>query len=614
MPLLPFLPLTAGESLMSYVARMARFHAGMAAFPFMAFLDLARQSVLPAAPETVERIAALSGTPEAELLRAAIMPAGEKGYEHRGQLFETRFIDRRRITFCPACLLEDRQPEAGSRGERVGRLHWMFAPVRTCPRHGIPLFRRKAATEEERLQLPGGLAESDDALRRLVAEAPRRRVSPLQDYVTARLDGRAGPAWLDSQRIDQAARATQLLGATLIHGTMVKTSLLTDDQWDEAGEIGFGFTSRGNAGVLDGIEEISGTVKRQQSVSTPRSAYGPLYSAALSNPDGTGPITDILRNHILDTMSVATGETLLGKVVTQRRRHSITSLSGETGVPRHSLTTALIEFGLLAESEEKYSRINATFEAEASKNIAKKLIASIPASSIPGYLNCDATAAKMLVDDGYAIRIGGTSKHTGAKHLRAVDRVSTASLDAFLAKLLTGAMPSLPDDSQPIRLSNAARQLHWAIGRIVKLILSGKLTRVARAPGRTGFDSVLIDNYELIDILYSPRVSPRISKDEAAEILRIPPESVASLLRLANHDGTPLLKRVVPFVGNREAPWHIDLASFDRFRPAHVTLAALARQHSLAPDVLRRQLWKRDIRSILHGSNRDCGIYRLADL
>lgn len=32
MPLLPFLPLAAGESLMSYVARMARFHAGMAAF------------------------------------------------------------------------------------------------------------------------------------------------------------------------------------------------------------------------------------------------------------------------------------------------------------------------------------------------------------------------------------------------------------------------------------------------------------------------------------------------------------------------------------------------------------------------------------------------------
>lgn len=43
----------------------------------MAFLDLARQSVMPAAPETVERIAALSGMPRAGLLRAAILPAGK---------------------------------------------------------------------------------------------------------------------------------------------------------------------------------------------------------------------------------------------------------------------------------------------------------------------------------------------------------------------------------------------------------------------------------------------------------------------------------------------------------------------------------------------------------
>ncbi|WP_255469739.1 MULTISPECIES: TniQ family protein [Paracoccus] len=216
-------------------------------------------------------------------------PAGRQGgHEHRGQLFDIRFLDRRRITFCPACLLEDRQMAAGSHGQRVGRLHWMFAPVRTCPRHGIPLIRRKAATEEERFQLPGALAESDDALERLAAETPRHGVSPLQAYVAARIDGQAGPQWLDSQRIDQVARATQLLGACLFHGTLVKASLLTQERWDESGKVGFGFISRGPDGVRDGLEEIFSAVKRQQPVSTPRSAYGPLYSGALSDPDGIG--------------------------------------------------------------------------------------------------------------------------------------------------------------------------------------------------------------------------------------------------------------------------------------------------------------------------------------
>ncbi|RMC28439.1 hypothetical protein C9E82_21420 [Paracoccus siganidrum] len=115
-------------------------------------------------------------------------------------------------------------------------------------------------------------------------------------------------------------------------------------------------------------------------------------------------------------------------------------------------------------------------------------------------------------------------------------------------------------------------------------------------------------------VLYASRMSPCISKEEAPRILGIPPGSVASLLRMAAHDGTPLLKRIVPIICGREAHWHVERDSFDRFRSAHVTLADLARQHSLAPDALRRQLCRRGIRSVLHGSMRDCGIYRLADL
>lgn len=64
-------------------------------------------------------------------------------------------------------------------------------------------------------------------------------------------------------------------------------------------------------------------------------------------------------------MSIAAGETLLGEVAAQRRRHGIASLCDETGVPRGSLTMALIAFGLPADSKEKYLHVNDTFAAHA---------------------------------------------------------------------------------------------------------------------------------------------------------------------------------------------------------------------------------------------------------
>ena len=47
----------------------------------------------------------------------------------------------------------------------------------------------------------------------------------------------AGSDWLDGQQIDQAARATEMLGACLLHG--VSFTALTEDQKDAAGAEGF---------------------------------------------------------------------------------------------------------------------------------------------------------------------------------------------------------------------------------------------------------------------------------------------------------------------------------------------------------------------------------------
>ncbi|WP_065325630.1 hypothetical protein [Tritonibacter mobilis] len=72
-----------------------------------------------------------------------------------------------------------------------------------------------------------------------------RTVSPLQTYTVGRLEGQIGPAWLDGQNIDQAVRATEMIGALAAFGPDKKASEMTSDMWDAAGRAGWPIVSLG---------------------------------------------------------------------------------------------------------------------------------------------------------------------------------------------------------------------------------------------------------------------------------------------------------------------------------------------------------------------------------
>ena len=405
MSLLPLLAILSGESLPSYVARLAQFHAKMAVFQFLAFLGLHRDAITLAAPATIDRLATLSGQPPQRLALAAIQPGDGGLLRHGRTQFRADFLCRDHITFCPACCAEDQAPTSGSGGHIAGQLLWQFAPVRTCPKHCIALSRLKVCSEEDRFQLPN---------LRLAAAGPsvERTVSPLQSYIVARLDGPSGPAWLDGQRIDQAAAATQLLGACLLYGTKVKWAALTEDALDAAGRVGFEAAARGETGIRDALATLS-SARQEPSAPTPSTTFGTLFARVNAQGAEAGAMHGILRNVILETLPVATGETLLGQVVPQRLRHSATTLASEVGLSRNALIAALCSFGVLPKASGPQALAHLSFDAVAGERVAETIRTSIPVAAIPAYFNCDQTAAQMLVADGYATRIGADAKMFG---------------------------------------------------------------------------------------------------------------------------------------------------------------------------------------------------------
>lgn len=185
-------PLLPGETIMSWVARIAREQAGMASFDYLNFIEFGRKDLLEATPAGLARLARISGAPIEDIADGAYLRIADRLYEHRRQRFHAEFAGRERTTFCPACLLEDARPESPSRGLRVGRVNWLFSPFRTCPTHGIPLYRTIHQSYAERFQDMTLVAPDDGALVRLAEGADTRPVSPLQRYVEDRLDGKGG--------------------------------------------------------------------------------------------------------------------------------------------------------------------------------------------------------------------------------------------------------------------------------------------------------------------------------------------------------------------------------------------------------------------------------------
>ncbi|MCE6950292.1 TniQ family protein [Cereibacter sphaeroides] len=402
------LPLLAGESLMSWVARIARIEMGMEPAEFMSFLALGRRDIIDSTPCGLARMEALTGEPTDEFLRGTYTRIDDRLYEHRSQRFHAEFAGRDRTTFCPACLLADREEAGSSKGQRVGRVNWLFAPVRTCPVHGVPLVRFGNRAWSERFQDMKVVAPADEELQALVARTSTRRVSPLQIYVERRLEGQEGPARLDGQQIDLAVRATEILGMCVLRHPHVELPAQTEADWDEAGAVGYGFTSRGEEGIREALDEIRAQPCITRKQGGPQAIFGRLYQWLQYNRSAKdrGPIREVVREYFLDTMEIAPGTMLFGEAVPSRRRHSVASLARQFGLNYRTLNRALVLTGLVPAGDADVLDRLLTVDAAEGERLAARMRRSISVAAMPSYLNCCRLQAEALVRHGVIARIG----------------------------------------------------------------------------------------------------------------------------------------------------------------------------------------------------------------
>lgn len=444
----PTLPFVEDETAMSWAARLAAFHTGGPVAPFLNDFGIVLADARPfLTPGHIDRLCAAAGN-NADPVHANnpfslghVEGVGKQAYRLGSEVFSPSFKVAAGLRFCPACLIEDSDPALPLGSARRHRLTWTFAPVRTCPVHHIPLkYKATEARYNRHPTLREIVSESDHCLCRMSSISPSRQPSALQNYVINRLNGACGPTWLDGQSIEQAWRSTEYLGAALIDRSR-KADSLSEDDWDEAGRLGWTIASRGAAAISEAVEGLLVSGGAKDAVQPRyRAAFGLLHKwLAPHRPvKDPGPIADIVRTKVLENFSVHPGEELYGKVVEDPPLTSISTLAHHARIASTKLQRRLLDRGLITEAEATLSCASTAVDWRLAGFVVEEMIWGAPPAKVADDLDVSESLVNALVDCG-VLGVVGSDGATSPDGTCWVDVRDVHRIEAAISKLPTRA-------------------------------------------------------------------------------------------------------------------------------------------------------------------------------
>ena len=289
--------------------------------------------------------------------------------------------------------------------------------------------------------------------------------------------------------------------------------------------------------------------------------------------DAHAPIRDILREHIIATVPVRPGETLLGKVVMERQKlHSVRTASIEAGIPPRQLRKILQALGHLGPEHANRPNSWTVFDAEQHADLLNDIRHSMPLSVASEYLGAGPAHGRLLFEWGFIQPfVRQSAEHPIKEH-----QFTKRELDDFLSQLLEGASMAAPSDVERlVSLPVAAKRAICSSMEIVELILNRQLPTVKRAPGTAGFLSLLVDVDEIRSKVrgeYHGEVTAR----EACALIRTRNEVVLALI-----SQSVLPSRIVRSPKSRRPARVVPLVAIEDFNKTYCTLAEISRSRSL---------------------------------
>lgn len=362
-------PLHDGETPVSFGSRLAQANGRDRVRDFALDVRLDFAGVVAGRPGALASLAGLGGCSPSALASWAAVTDDDRTCL-RGEDLGWRTLRRSRVFACPSCLLSDLDDEALEPKVRAwGRAIWQVPALRTCRIHGQELVEIAHADDPTSLHDFAALALSRaDDLVGLDAVSERRTPSTLENYVHDRLSaGPSGTGFLDGLPLHAVMRLSENLGAVVTFGRKVRLKDLGERELHEAGARGCASASAGEDGIRTALTALQETFFDGAADWGPRAMFGRFYEwLAHENVDPVyDPVRDIVERHVVETMPIGPGETVLGRKVTVRRIHSLHSASIEYGLHPKRLRKLLVAEGLIKPEDAGRSDERVLFPVEA---------------------------------------------------------------------------------------------------------------------------------------------------------------------------------------------------------------------------------------------------------
>ncbi|MEP0316304.1 TniQ family protein [Hyphomonas sp.] len=605
--LFPHIPIDPIETPISFAARLAEFHLCTDLRSFLKGMGIYPKELLSGKADAIECFAHLAGVSAASLYRNTACAVSKRRFDVRGNLLSAEFFNPG-IVFCPACLRDDDTDACDRARGRRGHFAWTLRPVRTCSIHGLALTYRKVAQWDAKFrELDRLVPERGAELDKLVDEAQPQSPSPLQDYVIARLAGAAGPSWLDSQTLEQAVRSTEMLGMLAGFGAEAKPSKLSHQDWDRAGRAGYFVTSAGEQGIRELLYTVQGGFRGRSAKPGRRKLFGATYEwlASSGTSKEPGDIKRIMREHIFETMEVATGGQVLGDMLPARRLHSVETLASESGLDARTMRNVLAAKGLIP-VEAKISAYH-VFDAQAGRAIAASVQRRTNVSDLPEALNCTRTQVDQLIDEGLLLPISDGPTDAAGRTWKAVPNKEIAR---FLTDLHERARVVDVIASEMVPISKAAEKAKVPCVAIVQLILAGFLENITRCNQEEGYAALHVDPLE-VRTQAALRL-PGISASKAFGRLKIPKSTGWALIDRDEGPSPEVLTIKGPT--GRYPIYRFAEESLEAFMSEFITDVRVANAYDVQKLVAVSRMKKAGIRPVIKKAEVGVDFYRVSDI
>ncbi|MEY8095965.1 hypothetical protein AB9F29_00910 [Falsihalocynthiibacter sp. S25ZX9] len=417
---------------------------------------------------------------------------------------------------------------------------------------------------------------------------------------------------MDAQRIDQAARACEMLGVCRVRGADADIRDLTMQQWHEAGAVGMEAVSQGPEGIyaiLEAIVQEETFKKRWGGVPT---ALGRIYDWLQfdKSDQDPGPIKDVVRDFNIDQMPVEPGTVLFGESVLKRKWHTVNTLSKVSRVHRTVLNRALVVEGLLADSDPGQIELRKIFSATDGEALANRIKNSTPTNRIPDYLNCNRTQAQMMVKTGILKKLANDPSITKGK----LSNVANDDLDDFLARFRAAGKPVLKPSDGMINTIEASVVARVPATDIVRFVLEGRLACVETGCEKLRFRSVFVCPDEILSAAEKVVSEKGLLPKDAAKIIGLPTTAMERLRYTIDLDGQPFLKGIEVANAHGKIRYCYAKEDVDRFCEEFVTLRELTEDAGTNTKSMSMKLAKAGIEPTMERSVLTAKVFRRKDL